>query len=87
MLRVRLLPADPNRPTLAQLYQQQKPQEQGFVTALRTPKTAGQVQSRPSSRVRSPGSFTDAVGLRLQTALTGSAWAGQYLDREHTCSR
>ena len=32
----------------------------------------GQVLSRPSSRVRSPGSLTGAVALRSQTALTGS---------------
>ena len=34
---------------------------------------SGQVRSRPSSRVRSPGSSTGAVVLRSQTALTGSA--------------
>ncbi len=33
---------------------------------------AGQVLSRSSSRVRSPGGSTDAVALRSQTALTGS---------------
>jgi hypothetical protein len=33
----------------------------------------GQVPSRPSSRVRSPGSSPGAVALRSQTALTGSA--------------
>ena len=33
---------------------------------------SGQVLSRPSSRVRSPGSSTGAVVLRSQTALTGS---------------
>lgn len=32
----------------------------------------GQVLSRPTSRVRSPGRFTDAVVLRSQTDLTGS---------------
>jgi hypothetical protein len=45
--------------------------------------TVGQVQSRLSSRVRSPGRFTDAVALRSQTALTGSARPGQYRQREH----
>jgi hypothetical protein len=39
--------------------------------------TAGQVPSRPSSRVRRPCRFTDAVALRSQTALTGSACRGQ----------
>ena len=33
---------------------------------------SGQVPSRSSSRVRSPGSSTGAVALRSQTALTGS---------------
>ena len=33
---------------------------------------SGQVLSRPTSRVRSPGSSTGAVVLRSQTALTGS---------------
>jgi hypothetical protein len=33
---------------------------------------SGQVLSRSSSRVRSPGNSTDAVALRSQTALTGS---------------
>ena len=33
----------------------------------------GQVQSRPSSCVRSPGRFADAVVLRPQTDLTGPA--------------
>jgi hypothetical protein len=33
---------------------------------------SGQVESRLSSRVRSPGSSTDAVVLRSPTALTGS---------------
>jgi hypothetical protein len=32
---------------------------------------AGQVQSRPSSRVPPPGSSTAAVGLRSQTGLDG----------------
>jgi hypothetical protein len=35
---------------------------------------AGQVLSRPSSRVHSPVSSTGAVALRSQTALTGSDW-------------
>jgi hypothetical protein len=38
--------------------------------------TVGQVPSRPSSRVRSPGRSTAAVALRSQTALTGSGRPG-----------
>ena len=41
--------------------------------------TAGQVQSRPSSRVCAPRRFTDAVARRSQTALTGSARRGQWI--------
>ena len=37
----------------------------------------------PSSRVRSPGSFTDGVALRSQTALTGSARPWTIPQREH----
>ena len=43
---------------------------------------AGQVQSRPSSRVRSPGNLTGAIGLRPQTALTGSARSRTIPQRE-----
>jgi hypothetical protein len=45
--------------------------------------TLGQVQSRPSSRVRSPGSLTDAVVLRSQTGLTGSARPRTISQRGH----
>ena len=56
---------------------------------------SGQVLSRPSSRVRSPGSSTDAVALRSQTALTGSArprtipaaGAGTPTGTDETCCR
>ena len=44
---------------------------------------AGQVLSRSSSCVRSPGRFTEAVALRSQTALTGSAWPWTIPQREH----
>ena len=44
---------------------------------------AGQVLSRPSSRVRSPGSPTGAVALRSQTALTGSDRPWTIPQREH----
>jgi hypothetical protein len=51
--------------------------------------TLGQVQSRPSSRVRLPRSSTGAVVLRSQTALTGSDRPGQFRQREQgrpTCT-
>jgi hypothetical protein len=44
---------------------------------------AGQVQSRSSSRVPPPGSSTAAVGLRSQTALTGSDRPWTIPQREH----
>jgi len=50
---------------------------------------SGQVLSRSSSRVRSPGSSTGAVALRSQTALTGSDWLRTIRQREQgqpTCT-
>ena len=44
---------------------------------------AGQVRSRPSSRVRSPGSSPGGVVPRSQTALTGSDRPWTILQREH----
>jgi hypothetical protein len=44
---------------------------------------AGQVQSRSSSRVPPPGNSTAAVGLRSQTALTGSDRPWTIPQREH----